>query len=210
MSHKVCVYCGANAGTTSDHVPPANLFPPPRPSTLITVPACESCNGGFSQDDEYFRLVICTRPDLRANPAVQRLIPVTLSGLDRPESSCFKRAFLDATRAAGDTIQLRVDCDRLNRVAERTVRGLHYFKYSRVLPAANVNAFYEMAFDPPNMQPIFPLQSILTTLRKEPPTVIHSDVFEYQVTEIVGKPDASAWLLSFFTHAWFIVLANWK
>jgi len=147
---------------------------------------------------------------LSENSAVQRLIPITLKGLDRPESSPFKRAFLDATRTVGGTMQLQLNNHRLNRVAERTVRGLHYAKSARSLPAANVNAFYELAFDPPDIQPIFPLQSILAALREEPPTVIQPDVFEYRVTGISGKPDASAWLLTFFARAWFLVLVNWR
>ena len=54
----VCVYCGALSPQTRDHVPPACLFPRPRPTDLVTVPACEACNAAFSMDDEYFRLAM--------------------------------------------------------------------------------------------------------------------------------------------------------
>jgi hypothetical protein len=54
MNQELCTYC-SNPATTSDHVPPKKLFTPPRPSNLITVPACEQCNNDASDDDEVFR-----------------------------------------------------------------------------------------------------------------------------------------------------------
>jgi hypothetical protein len=51
-----CYLCGALSDLTLDHVPPANLFPPPRPSNLIKVACCATCNSSYSKDDEAFRL----------------------------------------------------------------------------------------------------------------------------------------------------------
>jgi hypothetical protein len=62
MQHKItwCYLCGSPNGTTSDHVPPQNLFPEPRPTNLITVACCELCNKSFSNLDEQFRAFIAT------------------------------------------------------------------------------------------------------------------------------------------------------
>jgi hypothetical protein len=51
-----CYLCGATDDLTRDHVPPENLFPPPRPGNLITVPCCQRCNKSFDLDDEAFRV----------------------------------------------------------------------------------------------------------------------------------------------------------
>ena len=67
----ICVLCGARAGTTIDHVPPKALFPPPRPK-LITVPACEICNGSASEAEEKFRVYLSAK-----------------SGIDTPNSIDF-------------------------------------------------------------------------------------------------------------------------
>src|SRR5271165_919227 len=67
MTPKTCVFCGAIA-TTSDHVPPKNLFIPPRPTDLITVPACEICNGGTSTLDEEFRVFVLPSDGRRNSP----------------------------------------------------------------------------------------------------------------------------------------------
>lgn len=54
---EVCVLCGLNPSTTRDHLPPEGIFfkPVPPKSNLITVPACDSCNGGSSGTDEKFQ-----------------------------------------------------------------------------------------------------------------------------------------------------------
>ena len=67
-TRNVCAYCGASGNLTKDHVPPKNLFLTPRPSNLISVPACKVCHENTSKDDEYFRLKISMRDDVSLNP----------------------------------------------------------------------------------------------------------------------------------------------
>ena len=52
-----CVYCGDRA-SSRDHVPPKLLLKSPYPRNYRTVPACADCNGGYSKDEEYFRVVL--------------------------------------------------------------------------------------------------------------------------------------------------------
>ncbi len=52
-----CIYCGKPA-TTVDHVPPKGLIRPVRRVNLWTVDACDGCNRGVCQDEEYFRLMV--------------------------------------------------------------------------------------------------------------------------------------------------------
>ena len=54
---KSCLYCGSTADT-KDHVPPKALLEKPYPKNCRTVPACKSCNSGFSSDEEYVRNAI--------------------------------------------------------------------------------------------------------------------------------------------------------
>lgn len=55
--HRACVYCG-KAATTRDHVPARCLLDRTRPAEIFTVPACKSCNSGFSLDEEYLRAFV--------------------------------------------------------------------------------------------------------------------------------------------------------
>jgi hypothetical protein len=58
-----CYLCGKKASETPDgrltrdHIPPKNLFPPPLPEDLITVPCCYECNNAAHKDDEYLRFL---------------------------------------------------------------------------------------------------------------------------------------------------------
>ena len=72
---------------TTEHVPPKSLFPKPRPSNLITVPSCESCNVRFAQDEVLFRLycsATCDRKFQRTDSAKriwkERVVPQSISG----------------------------------------------------------------------------------------------------------------------------------
>ena len=51
-----CYLCGTANPTTRDHVPPVGFFPQPRPTNLITLRCCESCNNSYSLDDEAMRV----------------------------------------------------------------------------------------------------------------------------------------------------------
>ena len=72
-----CYLCGAPA-TTRDHIPPLGVFPEPRPTDLITVPACCACNRDSSLHDQYFRVVVAAgSSDSPQSTALlhQRIIP---------------------------------------------------------------------------------------------------------------------------------------
>lgn len=56
-----CVHCGG-ATETRDHVPSRIFLDKPYPENLPVVPACEPCNKGFSNDEEYLACLIeCAR-----------------------------------------------------------------------------------------------------------------------------------------------------
>jgi hypothetical protein len=74
-----CVYCGLGTDTR-DHVPPRVFLDKPYPDNLPVVPACQSCNVSFSQDEEYVAcLVDCVvagaaDPDKVRRPKVGRIL----------------------------------------------------------------------------------------------------------------------------------------
>src|SRR5687768_10631148 len=92
-----CVYCGQMRPLTVDHIPPRNLFAKPRPQ-LITVPACEECNGSASMDDEYFRLMLTSSFGADKHPDARDVMGTALRGLGKPEKRGFRDAFLSRLR----------------------------------------------------------------------------------------------------------------
>ena len=132
---KRCVYC-SKAATTSDHTPPKCLLQRPLPSNLITLPACQECNTGFSFDEEVVRAIltlVSSHPDLVAERE---------SGgrLDRSlERNGKLRAVLEQSRQSDggcawtDEVLLS-----FQRVFRKTVQGLFYGLYERLVPAEEV------------------------------------------------------------------------
>lgn len=58
--HIMCVHCGGDT-ETRDHAASKVLLDDPLPPDLPVVPACRTCNGSFSLDEEYLAcLVECT------------------------------------------------------------------------------------------------------------------------------------------------------
>jgi hypothetical protein len=138
------VYCG-KPSNTRDHVPPKLLFPKPRPSNLISVPSCKTCNVGFSKDDEYIRIAVALRGDLAEHPQAQGLFAPTIRGLNRPEQRGFVKTILSTVKQIpvhtkegiflGHAPAMIVDLERLRRTAERIVRGLYFDAFGERLTA---------------------------------------------------------------------------
>ena len=74
-----CVYCGSQPDTR-DHVPSKVLLDEPYPPQLPVVGACESCNAGFSLDEQYLscflECVICgtVEPSALQRANVRRIL----------------------------------------------------------------------------------------------------------------------------------------
>lgn len=92
---KECIYCGATEKLTKDHIPPKNLFAKPRPTNLITVPCCQTCNESFSQDDEYLQMIMHTRLETGGHPELLKLKGLAKS-LKRQESIGFHKRIRDS------------------------------------------------------------------------------------------------------------------
>lgn len=74
-----CAFCGGDTGTR-DHCPSRVLLDEPYPENLPVVPACPTCNAGFSADEEYLAcLISCvlagsTDPNKVVRPKIRRIL----------------------------------------------------------------------------------------------------------------------------------------
>ena len=133
-------YCGKRDATTQDHVPPKGIFPEPRPTTLVTVPACFHCNNGPSRHDERFRNYLSLHVG-SAGQRRSRLFDKTLSSLKR------NRRLLDEVLNsskevpittptgvfAGTGLKILWDSKAHDSVIERCIRGLYYHHFGSVI-----------------------------------------------------------------------------
>ncbi len=215
---KVCIYCGSGPPLEDDHIPPKNLFARPRPSNLITVPACSNCNRQASKDDEYFRLVLTLRQDVSEHPDIAALLPNVIRSLKKPRKVGFRGALLKSLRNVplatpggiylGQVGGYNVDLARLDRVASRIIRGLVYHELGiRLDEDYDVAVYSEDGLAHNDLPTLAELRkTILEPLSIRPAKMIGNDVFEYRYSLTDRSDASSAWLLVFYGRIRFLGL----
>lgn len=112
-----CVYCGAGT-ETRDHVPSRAFLDSPYPENLPVVPACQVCNAGFSQDEEYVACLLdcvlagAVDPDRVPRPKVKRIL--------REKPALLRRLAAAHSPAASS---FEIEAERVRRVALKLARG---------------------------------------------------------------------------------------
>jgi len=146
LVERSCVYCGSKKDLTRDHIPPKCIFAEPRPTNLISVPACESCNTSFKLDDEFFRIFV-TAESAQDNPAARRIWEEAVMQRSLKRSPRLKAKLRSSLGKVdlyspggiflGEASTLRFSKERINPVLERIVRGLYWrHRGSRIDPNA--------------------------------------------------------------------------
>jgi len=180
------------------------------------VPACNACNGGFSKDDEYFRLMLVMRHDVGSHSAFSDLWPVVYESLERRRNHGFTNALLQSTSqvevrspaglALGQLPTYEVDLVRLDRVASRIATGLFYHEFGSRLPDDYGTVSYNKSGVAGNLPGIQAIQALCAKLTTCQPKTIGSNVFSYWFQRTKEDLNASAWLFVFFGRVPFLCL----
>lgn len=132
-----CCYCGQPANS-SDHTPPECLLPKRLPDNFqaMTIPACTTCNGGYSNDEKRVAAIVST---------------VSFTSEDREAVSAggWVHLALQADRALNDFIAERLGDDGLfrpdapviqaiSRIMAKTTTGLLFYEFGRLVPVGRV------------------------------------------------------------------------
>lgn len=180
-----CVYCGGSPGTR-DHVPSLVLLDEPYPENLPVVPACVSCNGRFSSDEEYVAcLVECTlagsaRPEAVRRERIKRKLASKPALAARLE---------DARRQAKGGIRFEVELDRVRNVILKLARGHAAFELN------------EPRFEKPDSVTIRPIPTLshedLDRFETPPPSSIWPEVGSRAMQRLVRSSgmEALGWIL---------------
>ena len=196
----MCAYCGERIATDREHVFPKNLYPESKIKSRVqrlTIPSCNVCNNGWSDDEAHFRNVLALSGE--PNNSRRELWETTV-----------KRSFrqIDGPRRVQDIVstwrQVEVDGrvrhmiypgedNRVVRVVKKIVRGLcHHHQIMSAVPESRVwvdvmkyrtpdEFLGQMAYD-----------------HREP------DIAEYRYSVIEEVGIQSAWLITFFERVTFI------
>lgn len=215
-----CVYCQAAEDLTDDHIPPKTLFAKPRPSTLITVPACRTCNSKASIDDEYFRYALTMSDATGINPKAAKGRESSLRSLARPRATRFKSRLLSSFRPVevrsphgvilGTRLGYQVELGRVFAVVSRIVRGLYYYETKRLLPIGSEVLVHcddtLIALPVSELSEI--VRTIITPLSHREAKVVEPESFSYRFQFFEEDPCVSVWALTFFSSISFLAISN--
>lgn len=200
---EACVFCGELA-KTRDHVPPQSVFPDPKPTDLITVPACDTCNCDTKLDDEYFRWLVATGSE--ESEDALRLIKERILPKFRRRPALLIQIMKGATRVdvkseggiyLGRKPAFHFEKSRIQTVISKTVRGLYFHETGSILSQkATVQDFV--------LNPIFKdeFKEVICSL---PRRDIGGGVFSYRYWVDKEDPRESFWFLMFFNRTLFFI-----
>jgi len=210
---QLCIYCQSNPGETDDHVPPKSLFPKPRPSNLITVPACDQCNKSFKNDDEYF-LNIALEWAASESSDGRQIADNRLRSMKRKESRRFWQSLVAKTEPVevrtpsglylANSLEVRLDGGRIARTITRIVKGLYFEITKKPIPiGANVvsmqfSEFRRTCNDLPDME------QVIQAIPKFPGRFIGKDTFEFRYLIFNEASFFSVWFIQFYRRHGFI------
>lgn len=201
-SESLCAICGDKA-TTKEHIPPRTLFIKPRPSDLITVPACKKCNNGTSKEDERFQVFLSliigdnnkkTRSFFESNA-----LP-TLN-----HANGFKKSILNKSTEVtllnssgtqcGKTGLVEIEKYCFDVVINKCIRGLYYNRYNEILDKDTlIKVSYNLRLTASMYEASCKLKSV----------DIGNGTFVFKYAIAIEEPQESIWFLQFYNKFWVV------
>lgn len=187
-----CAYCGIKLAETRDHIPPKGIFNKPRTHDLITVPACSTCNHGFSSDDELFKVYMgfhAARSSANGEKLFKKGAVPTLKrkkGLIGKIMGTSQKVVVEGR----EYYQVQWDSDLYDRLVERIARGLFFHHFCRKVP--------EYCQIEVTWQPRFPDSDIFK--ETDMFSIAHGD-FKYSFAKNEDS-NFSIWVFEFYQSLW--------
>jgi hypothetical protein len=142
--NRQCAYCGEAKPSSRDHVIPRCLFPHPLPEDMVTVPACDDCNGRKSRHDDFLRDLLVTDFAGSQSPIAQQIFAAKTIRSHQQGKSLLGRIVMSDSmvelpigdQAGEDDIAAigTFDSERATEMFSFIVRGLYFSFRSVLLP----------------------------------------------------------------------------
>jgi hypothetical protein len=210
----ICTYCGRFRELTRDHVIATCLFPPPLPVDMITVDACEECNGRKkSRDDSFLRDFLCYDAWGNTHPTAQQLFKgKAMRSIERNSSELANMAVMMGRLKPfnspsgiylGDAIQFEIPNTRIEQIISTIVRGLYFDAREQRLPT-NCQFYVDRHIFPWQFKT---LKEVMDSLHMHGPRVL-GDVFRCVYAIATGEPYLTMWILQLYNRVVFSVFTE--
>ena len=176
------------------------MFPDPKPSNLITVPACTECNKGFQKDEDYFRGLFGLTGGVLIEHDAPEFWKKVCRGLQR--SPALKKTIADSLGSStmvnpdgeevGRLIKVEDNWPRIVSLIAKCVRGLYFFETCETLSPSIEIECPQCGDGPIALGTLY----ALTHRGKR----AWPGIFEYWYRVSADDPAASAWILTFYSN----------
>ena len=213
----VCAFCGKQfKGKTKDHVPPRNLFGKQPTGNLITVPACQECNGGSSKDDELLRF-LALELGASKHPASRQVSQSVFRSVFDPKQVGFTKYVANLVEPSPlwtpmelNGMQLgtmKFPMKRLKKTLHKIVKGLFYHERKHPLPSDYVIEAYlldDLLQDLPEDKREGLVSQTLPALKAKGTRNISNGVFKYRIDFFdESDPNVMTCLFEFYNRFTF-------
>ena len=199
----ICYLCGEpiQGKSTNDHVPPQQLFVPRlrkqlKMDQLVTLPTHQDCNESYGRDEEYFARTLAPVASESPTGAATLEYYANQFKAGRSVKLGYKVWEQFEERPGGlylphGKIIMRLEGDRIKRVAWKIVRGLYFIEHQEVLPEDT--RFMLEIIEPLNEDPP-KLEQVWEAVKRQPSKGTYSSVFDYKYLDAqAGKHRLHAW-----------------
>ncbi|MBE2224004.1 MAG: hypothetical protein IAF02_20870 [Anaerolineae bacterium] len=200
-----CIYCGRLADTR-EHVPSKSLLEKPFPINLWTVKACNTCNRGYSLDEEYF-LVLLSRIGT-SDSLIQKCQEGGRVARALARSPNFEKRILDALKydSVIDMVRIEPESERIFRILQKIAIGIYVKKYSKI---PILNTIIPLDAYPYNIEDFRPARLFADTLtekfRFKKWHHIQEGVFSYTFLSNTHASNRKTLLMDFHRTLWGVV-----
>ena len=205
MSTKtVCSYCGERPATDSEHVFPRNLYPASKGRSRVqrlTIPSCNECNKGWSDDEAHFRNVLALAG--APNDTRRELWETTiLRSFQKSDGARRVRDLIEIMRPVEMDGETRHNVypgqeERVVRIVKKVIRGLCH--YHHVMSPVSEKRVW---VDVPKYQIPGEFLSQMAYEHRE------QDIAEYRYQVLHEYGIHSAWIITFFQRITFIGIVS--
>ena len=205
QKNKLCAYCGKRLATDNEHVFPRNLYPASKSGSQIqrlTIPSCNECNNGWSDDEVQFRNVLALAGE--PNKPRRELWETTIGRSFRKEDGIRRVQnlveILHPVKIEGNNRHMVYPGKdiRVLRIVKKIIRGLCHYHGVKMSAVSEKRVWAD----------IFQYQIPEELLSEMIYENREQDIVEYRYQIIREKGIDSAWFLTFFQRVTFLSIVS--
>lgn len=208
----VCAYCGQIRPLTRDHVVPKCLFIRPLPLDMITVPACEECNGDKSRHDDFLRDMLVIDIASEGNPIARKVFESKSIRAYQKDKSLVARIalnnpvempYFDDHGSLDVALVSGFDPERSDEMFGFLARGLYYHALKRPLERTSTISTRRLF-----KEDVDKTIDALNEVGAIGPITIGQNVFSCVFNYSHETPDFSFWFIEFYDSIQYSIVTR--